>query len=508
MDALFIKAFYPEIFLSLFILCQLVFNVKVINNIYNNYPLFNIEVLWQGIFVLFCLFILELNQILDINTTKIFFISDICTQTIKIIIILISILCFTFIWKSFVIQHINLSEYFSLYFLSLLGILLLVNAFDLISAYLVIELQALSFYILACFKRSSSFSTEAGLKYFILGSFISGLFLLGSFLIYAFIGTLNINDISLILAFPIEDTTMKTSILIGAILITISILFKAAIAPFHFWAPDVYEGSPLPSTIIFSIIPKFSIFVFLMRWLSLFINEFLFLKILLIISGIFSVFWGAYFAIIQKRIKRFIIYSSISQVGFIVVACSVCSIESYTSIFFYLFVYLITSIILWGSLVCLYDYSKSAIRFEDKKKDLKPLFIVDMASYFRLNYVWSLMFLIVFFSFAGIPPLSGFLSKLLIILSLISNNDVVLATVLIIISIISTYYYLRIIKIIFFDIHKQSGISRSLLTISSYSLNMECTILSFCIFLLFFLFFYPSFVLLLLNSAIYGCVLI
>ena len=134
--------------------------------------------------------------------------------------------------------------------------------------------------------------------------------------------------------------------------------------------------------------------------------------------------------------------------------------------------------------------------------------MVDLASYFKLNYVWSLMLLFVFFSFAGIPPLSGFLAKLLIILGLLLNNDVLLAVVLIIISIISTYYYLRIIKIIFFDTQKYSGISKNLITVSSYSLNIECTILSFCTFLLFFLFFYPGFILLLLNASTYGCALI
>ena len=189
------------------------------------------------------------------------------------------------------------------------------------------------------------------------------------------------------------------------------------------------------------------------------------------------------------------------------VACSVCTIESYTSIFFYLVIYLISSIIIWSSLVGLYDYSKAILEFEGKKS-LKPIFMVDLASYFKLNYVWSLMLLFVFFSFAGIPPLSGFLAKLLIILGLLLNNDVLLAVVLIIISIISTYYYLRIIKIIFFDTQKYSGISKNLITVSSYSLNIECTILSFCTFLLFFLFFYPGFILLLLNASTYGCALI
>ena len=138
MDALFIKAFYPEIFLSLSILYQLVVNSKIINNIHNKYPIINIEILWQGIFILLCLFFLELNQNLDIQTSKILFISDICTQTIKIFLVFIATISFVIVWKSFVLQNINFFEYFSLYFLSLLGILLLINTYDLISAYLVI----------------------------------------------------------------------------------------------------------------------------------------------------------------------------------------------------------------------------------------------------------------------------------------------------------------------------------------------------------------------------------
>jgi len=507
MDAIFIKAFYPEIFLSLAILYQLVFNARVINNVHNKYPIINIEIFWQGIFILLCLLLLEINQWLEFNTSRTLFTSDVCTQTIKTSIVIVALLCFVIVWKSFVLQTINFYEYFSLYFLSLLGILLLVNTFDLISAYLVIELQALSFYILACFKRTSSFSTEAGLKYFILGSFISGIFLLGAFFIYAFLGTLNINEIMLILSLPLDDLNMKTAVLLGALLITVSLLFKAAVAPFHFWAPDVYEGAPLSSSIVFSIIPKFSLFVFLMRWVSIFITEFVFIKVLLVVAGVFSVFWGAYLAIAQKRIKRFIIYSSISQVGFIVVACSVCTIESYTSIFFYLIVYLVSSIIIWSSLVAMYDYSKVVLYFEGKRQ-LKPTFMIDLASYFKLNYIWSLLLLSVFFSFAGIPPLSGFLSKLLIIFGLLLNNDLALAVVLIVISIISTYYYLRIIKIIFFDTQKYSEISKNLVTVSTYSSNIECTILSFCTFLLFFLFFFPSFILLLLNAPAYGCALL
>ena len=507
MDSLFITAFYPEIFLSISILYQLVLNVRFINHSKNKYPIINIEVLWQGTFILVCLFFLQCNQKLNVYIFNFILVSDIYTRTIKIILVLVTILCFIFVWKSFMLQSLNFFEFFSLYLLSLLGILLLINCYNLISAYLVIELQALAFYILACFKRNSSFSTEAGLKYFILGSFISSLFLLGSFFIYASLGTFNMHDISLLMSFDIENSNLKSGVLIGVLLVTVSMLFKAVVAPFHFWAPDVYEGAPLASTLIFSIIPKLSILIFLIRWVSIFLDYFIYLKLLLIITGIFSVFWGAYFSIIQKRFKRFIIYSSISQVGFLIVPCSVFNCESYTSILFYLIIYLLSSILVWGSLVSFYSYHNNILKFNNKNS-LNPLYIIDIISYFKLNYTWSLMLLFIFFSFAGIPPFSGFLAKFFIIFSLIFTNNLLVSIILILVSIVSTYYYLRIIKILFFDNYRSLSVSKKFLTSFSYSLNIECTILSFCIFFIFFLFFYPSLLVIVLYSITYSSTLV
>lgn len=507
MDLIFLKTYYPEIFLSICVLYILIINARFVNNIYNNYPILNVEILSQGIVILIALLCLESNQYLYIYVLKNPLISDSSTQIIKSLLIFISTLAYIFIWRSFVLQNINFFEYFVLYFLGLLGILLLINSNSLIISYLVIELQSLAFYILACFKRTSSFSTEAGLKYFILGSFVSCLFLLGSFFIYSSLGTLCIDDISLLLSFNIKDNDLELSVIIGALLIIISLLFKLSIAPFHFWAPDVYEGAPLASTIIFSIIPKLSLFFFLIKWSSVFIHEFIFIKYFLATIGIFSVFLGAYFSITQKRIKRFIIYSSISQLGFLIVSASSGTIESYAYIFFFIIIYLISSILLWGSFVRLYDYQLNLKKIKKNDYVLQPLFLIDLSSYFKSNYTWSILFLSLFFSFAGIPPLSGFLSKLLIIFGLIYNQDLIIALILIVISIVSTYYYLRIIKIIFFDSLYRKNLRTPFLTSDSYFLSGECEILAICFFLIYYLFFNPTLVLILINTASYGCIL-
>lgn len=507
MDSLFLISFFPEIFLSFAILYQLLCNARLVNSFTFNFPIINNELLWQGVFIFFCLMFLSCNQLVETYLLNFLFISDFNTIVIKIVITFFALLAYIFIWKSFVIQKINFFEYFSLFLLSLLGVLLLVSSYDLISIYLVIELQALSFYILACFRRTSSFSTESGLKYFILGSFISGLFLLGSFFIYASLGTLNLNSLSLLLYFPINDNYLSYSTLVGVILITVTLFFKTAAAPFHFWAPDVYEGAPLSSTLIFSIIPKIAIFTFFIRWVALFINVFSVLKVLFIIVGIISVFWGAYLAIAQKRFKRFIIYSSISQTGFAIIALSVYSVEAFSSVYFFLIIYLITSVILWGTIVNFHYFNNSINTFESVIS-IRPIFLSDLSSYFKVNYVWSLLFLIIFFSFAGIPPFSGFLSKVLIIFNLVLENNLVVSVILILVSIVSSYYYLKIIKTLFFEKNSKSQSSRQYLTLFSPTFNIECTIMSFCLFLLLFLFFSPSLLLLLSNSMTLGYFLI
>jgi NADH:ubiquinone oxidoreductase subunit 2 (subunit N) len=158
-------------------------------------------------------------------------------------------------------------------------------------------MQALCFYILASFRRNSAFSTEAGLKYFISGSFISGIFLFGCSLIYGGLGTLNFNSIKLLLEFPLLDefSGLKMFVLAGIMLITITLLFKVSAAPFHFWSPDVYEGSPLGSTIIFSIVPKIVIFNFFIKWLCTISVMFYDMKDILVFVGVLSVFFGTFF---------------------------------------------------------------------------------------------------------------------------------------------------------------------------------------------------------------------
>ena len=491
MDFLCLKVFIPEVFLSLSILIQLFLNICAITNFKNNYPIINIEIFSQCFFMLCCLFILSINDKIEAYFFDFLFNQDLSVFFVKMLIILSSIFSLLPILRGFISQNLNFFEYYSIFLISLLSTLLLVCSSNLLSIYLVLEMQTLSFYILASFKRNSAFSTEAGLKYFVVGSFISGLFLFGFSNIYGLTGTVNFNGLKLLIDLPFFDNAFVyyNFLQFSILSITIVFLFKVSAVPFHFWSPDVYEGSPLSSTIIFSIIPKFAVFYLFIKWLIV-VDSFSNIKNLLLICGIFSIFVGSFMALKQKRLKRLIIYSSIAQTGFLLVALSINNLNSFVSIFFFLIIYIITSILIWTMFSLFFSFQTKINIFFDKIN--YPLFLSTLSSFFKINKIWSASNIIIFFSLAGIPPLVGFFSKLFIISVIVDYKDLYCSFVLLIVSAVSVFYYLRIIKIIFFDKNLNVKIESSQIIFNDDFLILECIFLSFFLFLLVFLFFYPS----------------
>jgi len=385
MDAIILKSFFPEIFLSLSILFQLMFNARIINNLQYNFPLINKEIFWQTFFILFCLFCLLTNLKIEGFFSNFLLLNDESGRIVKILFIFSCLISLFVVFRSFVLQNLNFFEYFSVFLLSVLALMLLASSCDLISAYLVIEMQALCFYILASFRRNSAFSTEAGLKYFISGAFISGLFLFGCSLIYGGLGTLNFNSLNLLLAFSLngEFLYIKYLVLTGVLLVTITLFFKVSAAPFHFWSPDVYEGSPLSSTIIFSIIPKIVTFSFFIKWVCLISDIFYDIKDLFVVVGVISVYVGTFFALKQKRMKRLVIYSSIAQIGFLIAALSTNSVDGFASIFFFLMVYIITSVLVWNHISLFYSFQNQVNSFSGRTST--PLFLSSLSNFFKSN---------------------------------------------------------------------------------------------------------------------------
>lgn len=493
MDLVLITSFYPEIFLSFCILIQLIFNVQLIHSLKFNAPLIISEVAGQSIFILLCVLFLLLKLKIEGVFSTFLFINDESTRWSKIILVVSLVLIFEIISQSFFVQKLNFIEYFSLLLLAILSMFLLISSYDLISFYLTIEMQALCFYVMASFKKNSSFSTEAGLKYFIAGSFISAFFLLGCSLVYGCLGTLNLHDLSLILFVPFSNISDEFTLCVftGILFITSTLLFKLACAPFHFWAPDVYEGSPLVSTIIFSILPKISILVFLVKWVCCIEAGFEQIKDILFYIGLFSIILGTFFSLNQLRLKRLMIYSSVAQVGFIVCAISLNTIGGLYSSFFFLFVYIISSILVWSHLSVFY-YNQHKYNFFGEPST-GVIYLTTLTKFFSYNKIWSISLLIIFFSIAGIPPLAGFLAKILILVEVVRSNKLFLSIFILIISSVGVYYYLRIIKISFFEPSlKEVRINPFFVIFNSYVLRKIYVVLSICLFFLLTIFFLPT----------------
>ena len=493
MDAIILKSFIPEIFFSVCILIQLVFNARLTNDLKYNFPVIDREIFSQTFFILFCLFLLFLNLKMEGFFSNLLFLNDNGVIAVKIVVVLSSLLVLAIVSRGVIFQNLNFFEFFTLFLLSIFALLLLVSSYDFVSAYLVIEMQALCFYVLASFRRNSAFSTEAGLKYFISGSFISCIFLFGCSLIYGALGTLNFNNLNILLSFPLDNDYIyvKYMVMVGCLFIFITLLFKIAAAPFHFWSPDVYEGAPLSSTVIFSILPKLVIFHFFIKCISAFSQIFYEFQTLFLLTGVLSIFVGTFFAIRQKRVKRLIIYSSIAQVGFLVAALATNTVDGFVAVYFFLFIYILTSILVWGYVTQFYSSQQEINIFYNKS--FTPIFLSNLSNYLKTNKIAAFFFVIIFFSVAGIPPLSGFLSKIFILFGLIDSNFWLTSVVIVLIGSVSVFYYIRVIKVLFFETKDLKVNNQSVQTTFPVALlDWSCCVIAFGIYLLFFFFFFPE----------------
>ena len=438
-----IKTILPELFFITSILILTIYgSILVVSSNYK-YPLLTRNISWLCILVLSFTFLLTYNNM--VLTGPIFtktFINDDLSNYSKMIILLSSIACLVISQNYVVNNRINSFEYYLIILLSILGLLLLVTSYDLLSVYLALELQSLSFYILASFKRNSTFSTEAGLKYFILGAFASGIILFGISLIYGFTGSTNFECLSKLFYSGFSNNIAGiNSVKLGVLFIIVGFLFKLAASPFHVWVPDVYEGSPTSSTAIFAILPKIAILVVLTRLLFVsFSNLIEVWQSTIIFSALFSVIIGSLVALKQRKVKKLIAYSSISHVGYMLISLSTGTFEGCHAIFFYILIYMITGICLWSIIF--------SVELENNTKSRN---ITDLSSLVKSNNVLAITTGLVLFSLAGVPPLSGFFAKLLIFISALESSLYFLALVGILSSVISTFYYIRIIKVIYFE---------------------------------------------------------
>lgn len=400
---------------------------------------FSLQITFNSIYLL-------INQYpMLIKSWSNFIFNDITTYNIKLIILILFLMYCIIIINYNKLEKINSFEYWILILLSLIAFLLIVQINDFLIMYLSIEFQSLVFYILASYNRTSEYSTEAGLKYFILGAFSSALLLFGISLIYGLTGITNFTNLTnLFLNTNFTDLFIVQGTLIGILLIIVSLLFKLSAAPFHIWAPDIYEGSPTSVTALFSIFPKIIILFLLIKLLFFVLYDFMFIwRDIIAFSIICSSIIGTLSAFSQKKWKRFIAYSSINHISFWLLAIYTGDIYGCSYIYIYLIVYLIMILMLFIILLNtqIFKYpTYIQIRYFDSLQNLV-----------QINPTLTVIITLLLFSMAGIPPMAGFFVKFLILFTALKSNIYNLVLFIIILNCIACFYYLRIIKIIYFD---------------------------------------------------------
>ena len=335
--------------------------------------------------------------------------------------------------------NINLFEYPILILLATIGMMIMVSANDLIAIFIGLELQSLTLYVLAALNRNHLASSEAGLKYFLLGALSSGLLLFGLSYIYGFTGNTNLNLISTTV------TSGNIGLIIGIVFVCSGIAFKVSAVPFHMWTPDVYEGAPTPVTAFFALAPKVAAIALAVRFLIVGFSDIAFdWQQIIIFLSIASMVFAAFAAIAQKNIKRLMAYSSIGHVGYALIGLACGTPQGISSLVIYLSIYLIMNI---GVFSFILSMKNKGEYYEN---------ISDLSGLYKTHPYYSVVITILMFSLAGIPPLAGFFGKFYIFIAAIESNLLLLAIVGILASVIGAFYYLRIIKVIYFDESKNS----------------------------------------------------
>lgn len=362
-------------------------------------------------------------------------------------IVALSILVLTiFISADFLEEERRISsEFLALMMMATIGGMLMVSSNNLLPIYMALELQALSLYLLAAIKRESIKSSEAGVKYFLLGSVASCLLLFGISLIYGFSGTIDLNN--LVEYYKINHTHIPIAIFLGFILVIIAMFFKVSAAPFHMWTPDVYEGSSTIVTTLFASLVKFvSIIVLIRLYFSL---TFIWpdMRQIVIVVAVLSLVVGAFGAIKQNNIKRMLAYSAVGHIGFVMLGLAVGNLDAIKAMVLYAIIYSSVSLGAFAFLLMLQDDSDDS--FDNKNDNIYKLSAI--AGLAKTSPIIGMALSVIMFSMAGIPPLAGFFAKFYILLSVMHSGFYVLAIIAVLCSVISAFYYLRIIKIIYFD---------------------------------------------------------
>ena len=387
------------------------------------------------------------------------------SKVIKILILIGSLASIIMYHSSREDLNINLFEFPILILLATIGMMIMVSANDLIAIFIGLELQSLTLYVLAALNRNHLASSEAGLKYFLLGALSSGLLLFGLSYIYGFTGNTNLNLISTTV------TSGNIGLIIGIVFVCSGLAFKVSAVPFHMWTPDVYEGAPTPVTAFFALAPKVAAIALAVRFLIVGFGDISFdWQQIIIFLSIASMVFASFAAIAQNNIKRLMAYSSIGHVGYALIGLACGTFQGTSSLVIYLSIYLIMNI---GVFSFILSMKNKGEYYEN---------ISDLSGLYKVHPYYSVVITIFMFSLAGIPPLAGFFGKFYIFIAAIESNLLLLAVVGILASVIGAFYYLRIIKVIYFDETKNSFDGFSYRSLNALINPSAFLILLFCIY--------------------------
>jgi NADH-quinone oxidoreductase subunit N len=379
------------------------------------------------------------------------FVRDGVAEILKVFALLTTALVFVYAKPYLIDRKLFIGEFYTLTIFAVIGIMLLVSAGNLITVYLGLELFTLSSYALVALNRDSSMSSEAAIKYFVLGALASGMLLYGMSMVYGATGTLDLAHLHMAAA----TTTMPHLLVFGLIFMIVGIGFKLGAAPFHMWIPDVYQGSPTAVTIFIGSAAKLAAFGMAYRLLSTGMGELSqHWQLMLACLAVLSLAIGNVVAIVQSNLKRLLAYSTISHMGYLLLGLVNAGPEGYAAALFYAISYALMTTAAFGVILAL-----ARVGFEcEEIDDLKGL---------NQRSPWAaFLMMLVMFSLAGVPPMFGFFAKLLVLQAAIHAGFMWLAIVGAVFAIIGLYYYLRVVKVMYFDkpvegteIHLQRDVS-------------------------------------------------
>ena len=334
-------------------------------------------------------------------------------------------------------EKIDKFEFPVLVVLATLGMMLMISAHDLISLYMSLELQSLALYVVAAMNRESARSTEAGLKYFVLGALSSGMMLYGMSLVYGFTGHTGFVEI----AAALSAETRSLGLVFGLVFVLAGVAFKISAVPFHMWTPDVYEGAPTPVTAFFAGAPKVAAMAIFVRVV---IEAFQPIssdwRQIVVFISIASMVLGAFAAIGQTNIKRLMAYSSIGHMGYALVGLAAGNQEGVGGVILYMSVYVAMTLGAFAIIMSMRSKSGEALERID-----------DLAGLSSTNPLMATVLTALMFSLAGIPPLAGFFAKYFVFVAAIKAGLYWLSVIGVLASVVGAYYYLRIIKLMWFD---------------------------------------------------------